>query len=141
MQYCAYEMLYSPSFLIAMHFEPDTRHKHVRIILVSIFLGFIDQIRNSQIIIPKMLLSHIHHDVRSATRLNLGKIMLETNKVSVNVLRNSDITELFYHSTPPDEKWKVVIMNEIIQVRDNTIEFEGFEYEELTEILEPICVS
>ena len=42
---------------------------------------------------------------------------------------------------PPDEKWKEVIVNEIIQVRDNTIEVEGFEYEELTEILEHVCVA
>jgi hypothetical protein len=51
--------------------EPVTGHKHVRIILVSRFLGFIDQIRNSQKIIPKILLSHIQHDVRSTTGLNL----------------------------------------------------------------------
>ena len=121
--------------------KPVTGHKHVRIILVSRFLGFIDQIRNSQKIIPKMLLSHIQHDVRSTTGLNLRKIMLQTNKVSVNDLRKSDITELVYHPTAPDEKWKEVIVNEIIQVRDNNIEVEGFEYEELTEILEHICVS
>ena len=48
---------------------------------------------------------------------------------------------LVYHPTAPDEKWKEVIVNEIIQVRDNNIEVEGFEYEELTEILEHICVS
>ena len=32
-------------------------------------------------------------------------------------------------------------MNELIRVRDNTIEVEGFDYEELTDILEHICVS
>ena len=32
-------------------------------------------------------------------------------------------------------------VNEIIQVCDNTIEVEGFEYEELTEILEHVCVA
>ena len=88
-----------------------------------------------------MLLSHIQHDVRSTTRLNLRKIMLQTNKVSVNDLRKSELTELVYHPTPPAEKWKEHIVNEIIQVRDNTIEVEGFKYKELTEILEHICVS
>ena len=57
------------------------------------------------------------------------------------IKRKSDITELVYHPTAPDDKWKEVIVNEIIQVRDNNIEVEGFEYEELTEILEHICVS
>lgn len=82
-----------------------------------------------------MLLSHIQHDVRSTTGLNLRKIILQTNKVGVNDLRKH------YLSTLPVEKWKEIIVNEIIQVRDNTIEVEGFKYEELTEILEHICVS
>ena len=121
--------------------EPVTGHRHVRITLASRFLGFIDQIRKSQKIIPKMLLSHIQHDVRSTTGLNLRKIMLQTKKVNVNDLTKSDISELVYHPTPPDEKWKEAIVNELMQVRDNVIEVEGFEYDELTDILEHICVS
>ena len=88
-----------------------------------------------------MLLSHIQHDVRSTTGLNLRKIMLQTSKTSVNDLRKSDIAQLDYHPTSPEDMWKENIVKEIIQVRDNTIEVEGFEYDELTEILEHICVS
>ena len=121
--------------------ETVTGHKHVRKILASRFLGFIEQIRKSQKIIPKMLLSHIQHDVRSTTGLNLRKIMLQTSKTSVNDLRKSDIAQLDYHPTSPEDMWKENIVKEIIQVRDNTIEVEGFEYDELTEILEHICVS
>ena len=121
--------------------EPITGHRHVRLTLVSRFLGFIEQIRRSQKIIPKMLLSQIQCDVRSTTGCNLRKIVLQTDKLSVSDLKKDDISMLKYHPTPTEEKWKENLVNELIRVRDNTIEVEGFDYEELTDILEHICVS
>ena len=121
--------------------EPITGHRHVRLTLVSRFLGFIEQIRRSQKIIPKMLLSQIQCDVRSTTGRNLRKILLQTDKLSVSDLKKDDISMLKYHPTSTEEKWKENLVNELIRVRDNTIEVEGFDYEELTDILEHICVS
>ena len=88
-----------------------------------------------------MLLSQIQCDIRSTTGHNLRKILLQTDKLSVRDLKKDDISMLKYHPTPTEEKWKENLVNELIRVRDNTIEVEGFDYEELTEILEHICVS
>ena len=82
-----------------------------------------------------MLLSQIQCDVRSTTGRNLRKILLQTD------LKKDDISMLKYHPTPTEEKWKENLVNELIRVCDNTIEVEGFDYEELTDILEHICVS
>lgn len=120
--------------------EPITNQKHVRIILVSRFLGFIDQIRKSEKIIPKMLLNLIKCDVRSTTGLNLRNIMLQTDKLSVDNLRKDDISSIMYHTTLAEDKWKEAMIKELIQVRDNQIDVEGFESEELSAILEQICV-
>ena len=59
-----------------------------------------------------------------------GKFLIETF-----------ISLLKYQPTPTEEKWKERLVNELIEVGDNTIEVEGFDYEELTDILEHICVS
>ena len=120
--------------------EPITGQSHVRIILVSRFLGFIDQIRNSHKTIPKMLLSHIRCDVRSTTGVNLRKIMLQTDKLSVDQLNKDDISSLSYHPTSPENIWKDSMVKELIQVRDNQLDIEGFDSEELNAILEHICV-
>ena len=48
--------------------------------------------------------------------------MLQTDKLNVSELKKDDV-------------------NEIIRVPDNAIDVEGFDYEELTDILEHICVS
>ena len=121
--------------------EPITGHSHVRLTLASRFLGFMDQIKKSQTIIPKMILSHIQCDVRSTTGYNLRKIMLQTDKLNVSELKKDDISKLKYHPTPVEDKLKEIIVNEIIRVSDNAIDVEGFDYEELTDILEFICVS
>ena len=67
--------------------EPINGQSHVRLTLASRFLGFMDQIKKSHKIIPKMLLSHIQCDVRSTTGYNLRKIMLQTDKLNVSELR------------------------------------------------------
>ena len=82
--------------------EPITGHSHVRLTLASRFLGFMDQIKKSQKIIPKPLLSYIQCDVRSKTGYNLRKIMLQTDK-----LNGSELKKKTYPSrstTPPQLK-------------------------------------
>ena len=120
--------------------EPITNQRHVRLTLVSRFLGFIDQIKTSQKIIPKMLLSLIKYDVRSTTGLNLRKILLQTEKLDVDSLCKDDCSSLSYHPTPLEDKWKEAMVNELIEVRGNQIQVEGFETEELETILEHLCV-
>ena len=67
--------------------------------------------------------------------------MLQTDKLNVSELRKDDVSKLKYHPTTVEDKWKENMVNEIIRVRDNAIDVEGFDYEELTDILEHICVS
>ena len=121
--------------------EPVTGHTHVRTTLVSRFLGFIDQIKKSQKLIPKMFLNHIENDARSVTGNNLRRIMLQTNKLSVDSLCKSDCLDLLYHPTRPEDKWKEGILKELIQARENEVEIEGFNQDEISTMLENICVS
>ena len=87
------------------------------------------------------MLSHISHDVRSTTRLNLRKILLQTNKVSVDQLGKSDIHGISYFSTPNDDIWKERMAIELLEVCANQLEVEGFDQKELETLLEYLCVS
>ena len=108
---------------------------------MSRFMGFIEQIKKSEKLIPKMFLSHIMSDVRSTTGLNLRNILLQTNKLSVDELKKDDTSIIKYHPTLADDKWKETLILEILDVRDNQLEVDGFSYEELNEIVEHICVG
>ena len=88
-----------------------------------------------------MLLSQINHDVRSTTGLNLRKIMLQTEKLDVDSSCKEDCASLSYHPTPLEDKWKEAMVNELLEVRGNQLQVEGFETEELEMILEHLCVG
>ena len=87
-----------------------------------------------------MLLSQIMYDVRSTTGLNLRQIMLQTDKLSVAQLCKDDSKKIVYHPTSEEDKWKEGFLRELVQVKDNHLEVEGFEPGELDDILEHICV-
>ena len=88
-----------------------------------------------------MLLHHIGCDVRSTTGRNLRQILLQTDKLSVDHLVKDDISGLQYHPTLPGDKWKEGFVKEILDLRSNKLEIEGFDEEELECILENICVG
>ena len=121
--------------------EPVTGQAHVRKTLVSRFLGFIEQIKKSQKLIPKMFLNHIQYDTRSVTGNNLRRIMLQTTKLSVDNLCKLDGRDIPYHPTRPEDKWKEGMLKELIQARENNVEIEGFSHDEISTMLEHICVS
>ena len=89
-----------------------------------------------------MILSQIIYDVRSTTGLNLRKIMLQTDKWSVAQLSKDDTKKIVYQptSTSAEDKWKEGFVKELLQVKDNTLEIDGFEPGEIEAILEHICV-
>ena len=81
------------------------------------------------------------HDVRSTTGLNLRKIMLQTDKLSVAQLSKDDIKTIVYHPTSPEDNWKESFVRELLQVKDNQMEVHGFDPQEIDDILEHLCVS
>ena len=121
--------------------EPVTRRRHLRIILAARFMSFIEQIKKSAKLIPKMLLSQIQLDVRSTTGRNLRNILVQTDKRNVVQLRKEDCYNLQYHPSSADNKWKEEMLKELIDVKRNQVEVDGFDQEELDEIMEFICVG
>ena len=77
------------------------------------------------------LLQSISHDARSITDSNLRNILLLTKKSSIPELVPDDITEMKYHEIPDDEKWKIPIIKELIEVKNRTLEVETFRMAEI----------
>ena len=121
--------------------EPITKHQHVRKTLASRFLGFIDQIKKSPKLIPRILLSQIQNDVRSTTGQNLRKLLLQTDKLNVEHLCKDDISIMKYHPTLQQDKWKEAMVSELLKTRNQEFEVDGFDKEELDAILEHLCVG
>ena len=87
--------------------EPLTEEKHVKLVLIKRFLGFMEKIRNSDKLALKMLQLKAMRDVRSVTGSNYRNVMLLLGKSRVEDVKLEDSSSLTYHTLDPSEAWKV----------------------------------
>ena len=64
-----------------------------------------------------------------------------TNKSNVHELEPNDAISLNYNQISDDEKWKIPIIQELIEMKNENLDVENFRKQELDEILEHLCVS
>ena len=56
-------------------------------------------------------------------------------------LLKMDYKKIDYHKISIEEQWRVSLIEEIIDIRYNQLDVEGFEFEEIDEILNFVCTS
>ena len=74
----------------------------------------------------------------SVTGGNLRQILIHTDTHDIRNLEPSDIKAKYI---PIGEEYRIDVIKEIIETRDNQLELPGFESYELEEILRDVCVS
>ena len=67
--------------------------------------------------------------------------MLLLGKVKIDDIKIRDIDNFEYAAVLPDDKWKVDMVKEIIEIGADQLNVENFSEEELEEILEYLCTS
>ena len=115
--------------------------KHVKFILLKRFLTFIKQIQKSSKKAINSLLESIFYDARSITGSNLRNILLMTGKTDVRDLVPEDVDKMEYHPIPDGEKWKISIVQEIIEQKNGNLDIENLSENELENTLKYLCVS
>ena len=115
--------------------------RHLNTTLAIRFISFIDNVRSSKKLIPKMLLSTIMNDTRSITGLNLRNTMLVADKDNVKDLTKCDAIKVKYHQLNKDEEWKKHMLLELLEVRDGDLEIANIEESEICEMIDFICTG
>ena len=121
--------------------EPLTGAKHVKKILIRRFLGFMENIDKCEKKAIKMLMETAKGDVRSVTGRNFREIMLLLEKTSVNDVTKNDSDKIKYFPMSETDSWKVEVIKEIIEAKNNILDIDNFEVEELQAILTYLCTS
>jgi hypothetical protein len=121
--------------------EPVSGSTHLRRFLINRFLNFVKQINKSSKFVTNLCLSTIQYDVRSITGYNLRKIMIETGKTDINQHNDVRTDDIEYHPVRNEDKWKISVIKECIDVKFGNLSIEGFSSEELEEICSHLCVS
>ena len=121
--------------------QPLSNKVHLKNTLMKRFLGFLSQIEKSPKKLPLRLLKLVRADSRSTTGSNLRKIMLLLDKHTIDEVKSKDIDNFEYAPVLPNNAWKINMVKELIEVRENQASIENFSTEELEEILEHLCIS
>ena len=66
--------------------------------------------------------------------------MLRENVHDIKGLRSEHVSRC-YKEVPSNEEYRIAFIKELIEVRNDAVEVEGFDAEELEEILSYLCVS
>ena len=119
--------------------EPLTGVQHVSRLLVKKYVSFIEKIKHSEKKSLKLLFNLAKNDVRTITGHNLRSIMLLVGKNTIEDIHN--IVDFDYKKLDEQEKWKVNIIEELIDIRAGAIEVPGLEVEEMEDILHFISTS
>ena len=121
--------------------EPLTDIKHVKKLLITRFLGFMENIKKNKKEALKMLMNTAMEDVRSVTGKNYREIMLLTGKTSVYDVTKMDADKIEYFNMEKKDLWKVDIIKEIIDVKSKIANIDNFNTEELETVLTYLCTS
>ena len=114
---------------------------HIKRILINRFLNFLKQIINSKKNVTKVLLNTIKYSVKSTTGRNLRKIMLLTGKSNIEELNEIKIDELEYHPAKEEDRWKLSVIDECIDIKFGKLNIDGFNKEEIEDICSYLCKS
>ena len=104
-------------------------------------MNFLSQIMKSSKKLPRQMLRIIKCDVRSNTGGNLRHILLESEKVSVDHLSAADVRHAEYHPVKEEDEWRARMVKELLAVRFQNLDIEGFDNTEIVELLNHLCSS
>ena len=121
--------------------EPLAGLQHIKFTLISRFLGFITQIEKSHKILPNILLQSIKRDCRSVTGSNLRNILLLSRKDDISEVSRADIKAMIYMPVTEPNRWKINIVQELIDVKWGDTVIEGFDEVQISTIIDELCTS
>ena len=121
--------------------EPVTNTRHLITSLYSRYIKFVDKLYSSKKSAVRNLFNVVRNDCRSITGSNLRRIMLKTNRNSVEEINMNDINNLVYQNTPNGCEWAIIMVKEIVEHNSGLLAVPGFNGLELADISNDVCAS
>ena len=103
--------------------------------------SFVNQIKNGSKYIAKKLLDVVKNDVGSTTGSNLRGIMQLMEKDSIEQLSINDIQDKVFANIPIGCEWRILVLEELLSVRNSTCEIENFTKDDINEMIDFICTT
>ena len=115
---------------------------HLESVLTGRAIGFLQNLKNSNKDLTKLLFHSCSVDLSSVTGRNMNFLLVKHGKASQDELFRDkyEIKKSRVYNISAEENWKTMMMKEISLAKKNHLEIQ-FDNDELDEILEYICTS
>jgi len=121
--------------------EPLRKRQHIKWALILRFLTFTKRLKESPKTQLSMLYQVIRNDCRSTTGRNIRRIENIFNGKPFEEIRETNIRKKEFMPTPEEEKWRIPLVKELIEVKYNQLVLEGFSRSQIEDILYDICTT
>ena len=68
-------------------------------------------------------------------------IMLLCNKNRIGVATARDVSKIPYHALPPKEEWRVGLIDELLDIRDDLSTIHNWSMDEVLFTLDDLCTT
>ena len=119
--------------------EPLSGVGHIRFQLFKRFLKFAKALANSSKSPITNLFITVHRDCSSTTGMNLRRIMRILKKNNIRDIQAKDLDNLEFCPLKTEDKWKVGMIKELLDVRNRELLLENFDKDQLSMIIDELC--
>ena len=121
--------------------EPVSKIQHIKLSLIKRFTNFAEKLSCSAKRTTRNVYNTIKHDCRSTTGLNLRKVMLYCGKPRICIATAKEVGENRYQPIPNTEEWRVSLIEELLDIRENIADAIDWTKDELNDTLIYLCIT
>ena len=121
--------------------EPISQTRHIMFHFHKRFINFISKIQESQKQAMRSLFASLKHDCQSVTGRNIRFLMNKYNKGCINELNKHTTDQGIYQEIPDNERWRVDVLKELVDVKKGDKNIAEFKFKELEEIMEFVATT
>ena len=121
--------------------EPVNNVPHIKISLIKRFINFIEKLSCAIKICARNIFHTMKHDCRSNIGRNIRAIMKYCGKPRICDITTKEVSKKSYQPVPNDKAWQVEGVKELIEVRDNKVDLDSCQKEEVVECIHFLTTS
>ena len=119
---------------------PISGSRHLRFILLKRFISFAKKCEVSPKKTARHLFNVVQKDVQSITGSNIRNILLLLEKENFSHVVPNDTLSLEYHKVENENKWKIGLLEELIEIRHRHLSVD-LNQEEIEMMIADICIT
>ena len=121
---------------------PISKKTHMRTLMMTRMMRFVEKLRSSEKPVLRQMIRLTMNNAQSVTGRNLRGILLLTSKSRVKDLTIEDVRNIKYHDLDDTEKWRIVTINEVLEIKSGDRELPvNLSRRDLEDLLNLACTS